>query len=86
MNGTGLGVFPYAYTVPGLSNGVGYYLAVRAEDSASPVHEDTNAVVLLAVPGTNGRGREFPRLPSMEIFRIGPAFLGPGRGRLTATR
>jgi hypothetical protein len=58
-NGTGPGIFPYEYTVPGLSNGVRYYLALRAEDSASPVHEDTNSVVLLAVPGTNGAAGNF---------------------------
>ncbi len=52
--GTGPGLFPYEYTVTGLSNGVAYLFAVRAQDSASPAHEDTNTATLLAVPGTNG--------------------------------
>ena len=52
--GTGPGVYPYEYTVGGLTNGVSYTFAVRAEDSAVPVHEDTNIVTLSAVAGTNG--------------------------------
>jgi hypothetical protein len=52
--GTGPGSYPFEYTVTGLSNGVTYLFAVRAEDSASPAHEDTNTVVLSAVAGTNG--------------------------------
>ena len=58
-NGTGPGIFPYEYTVSGLSNGVTYQFAVRAEDSASPAHEDTNAVTLLAVPGPQGAAGNF---------------------------
>jgi len=54
MLGTGPGSYPYEYTVLGLSNGVTYQFAIRAEDSASPAHEDTNTVVLAAVAGTNG--------------------------------
>src|SRR6266567_4620180 len=53
-NGAGPGIYPYEYTVTGLSNGVSYLFAVRAEDSASPVHEDTNTVTLIATPGPVG--------------------------------
>ncbi len=52
--GTGPGVYPYEDTVTGLSNGVNYSFAVRAEDSAVPVHEDTNTVTLSVTAGTNG--------------------------------
>ena len=52
--GTGAGRYPYEYTVSGLSNGIAYQFAVRAEDSASPAHEDTNTLFLVAVTGTNG--------------------------------
>ena len=52
--GTGPGIYPYEYTVTGLSNGVTYLFAVRAEDSATPSHEDTNTVVLSVMVGTNG--------------------------------
>jgi hypothetical protein len=51
--GTGAGIYPYEYTVTGLCNGVAYTFAVRAEDSASPSHEDTNTVALSVVAGTN---------------------------------
>jgi hypothetical protein len=54
--GTGPGVYPYEYTVAGLSNGVTYTFAVRAEDSAVPSHEDTNTVALSVAAGTNGAG------------------------------
>jgi hypothetical protein len=37
-----------------LTNGATYFFAVRAEDSATPSHEDTNAVNIAAVPGTSG--------------------------------
>ena len=50
-SGTGPGIYPYEFTVTGLSNGLSYRFAVRAEDSASPSHEDTNLVVLSAVAG-----------------------------------
>ena len=39
-----------------------YFVAVRAEDSASPSHEDTNSVTLLAVPGTNGAASNFRKI------------------------
>jgi hypothetical protein len=52
--GAGPGSYPYEYTVAGLSNGVTYRFAVRAEDSATPAHEDTNTVILSTAPGTNG--------------------------------
>ncbi len=48
--GTGPGIYPYQYTITGLSNGVAYTFAVRAEDSAAPSHEDTNTVTLSAYP------------------------------------
>ncbi len=53
-NGAGAGIYPYEYTITGLSNGVSYLFAVRAEDSASPVHEDTTTVTLIATPGPVG--------------------------------
>jgi hypothetical protein len=54
--GTGPGIYPYCGTVTGLQNGLTYYFAVRAEDSASPAHEDTNTVSLAVVPGTAAAG------------------------------
>ena len=51
--GTGPGIFPYCYNVTGLQNGMTYAFAVRAEDSCSPSHEDTNAVFVTVVAGTN---------------------------------
>lgn len=53
VTGTGAGIYPYEYTVTGLSNGVPYTFAVRAEDSAAPSHEDTNTITLSVVAGTN---------------------------------
>jgi hypothetical protein len=53
-NGTGPGSFPYGCTVKGLSNGTTYSFAVRAGDSATPPHEDTNIVAIAATPGTTG--------------------------------
>ena len=50
--GTGPGVYPYSYTVTGLQNGMTYSFAVRAEDSCSPAHEDTNAVSITVVAGS----------------------------------
>jgi hypothetical protein len=52
--GTGPGLYPYCYTITGLTNSNTYFFAVRAEDSANPSHEDTNAVTLAAVPGGFG--------------------------------
>jgi hypothetical protein len=52
--GTGPGLYPYCYTISGLTNGNTFFFAVRAEDSAQPSHEDTNAVTLAAVPGGCG--------------------------------
>lgn len=52
--GTGPGLYPYCYTVAGLTNGATYFFAVRAEDSSIPSHEDTNALSLAAVPGGCG--------------------------------
>jgi len=51
--GTGPGIYPYCYTVTGLQNGMTYAFAVRAEDSCSPAHEDTNAASITIVAGTN---------------------------------
>jgi len=51
--GTGPGIFPYCYNVAGLQNGMTYAFAVRAEDSCSPAHEDTNTVFITVVAGTN---------------------------------
>ena len=51
--GTGPGIYPYCHTVTGLQNGMTYAFAVRAEDSCSPSHEDTNLVSITIVPGTN---------------------------------
>jgi len=51
--GTGPGVYPYCYTVTGLQSGTTYSFAVRAEDSCFPTHEDTNAVSITVVAGTN---------------------------------
>jgi hypothetical protein len=59
LSGTGPGIFPYEYTISGLSNGVKYLFAVRAEDSATPAHEDTNTTTLLAVPGADGSAGNF---------------------------
>lgn len=50
--GTGPGVYPYCHTVTGLQNGMTYSFAVRAEDSCSPAHEDTNAVSITVVAGS----------------------------------
>jgi hypothetical protein len=52
-NGTGPGIYPYCYTVTGLQNGMTYAFAIRAQDSCSPVHEDTNTVSITVVAGTN---------------------------------
>jgi len=54
--GTGPGSYPYSCTVTGLQNGLTYFFAVRAEDSSSPPHEDTNAVSIAVVPGTTAAG------------------------------
>jgi len=51
---TGPGIYPYACTITGLTNGETCFFAVRAQDSAAPPHEDTNAVTIAAVPGTSG--------------------------------
>ena len=53
-NGTGPGSYPYGCTVTNLSNNMTYCFAIRAEDSASPPHEDTNTVSIAATPGTAG--------------------------------
>ncbi|SPE52306.1 hypothetical protein SBV1_1500012 [Verrucomicrobia bacterium] len=53
-SGTGPGSYPYAFTVTGLSNGITYCFSVRAEDSATSPHEDTNTVSIAATPGTAG--------------------------------
>lgn len=52
-SGTGPGVYPFEYTIAGLTNGVSYTFAVRAQDSAVPAHEDSNIVTLSAIAGTN---------------------------------
>jgi len=54
--GTGPGSYPYSCTVTGLQNGLTYAFAVRAEDSSSPSHEDTNTVSIAVVPGTTAAG------------------------------
>ncbi len=51
---SGPGIYPYGYTTTGLTNGMTYFFAVRAEDSATPSHEDANVVTIAAVPGTAG--------------------------------
>jgi len=51
--GTGPGIYPYCFRIAGLKNGMTYAFAVRAEDSCSPSHEDTNTVSITIVPGTN---------------------------------
>lgn len=66
--GTGAGSYPYSCTVTGLQNGVTYSFAVRAEDSAVPSHEDTNAVTITTVPGTGARG-------NYRAIKIDGAFL-----------
>ncbi len=53
-NGTGPGLYPYGYTITGLSNGATCFFSIRASDSASPSHEDTNIVAIAATPGTRG--------------------------------
>jgi hypothetical protein len=54
--GTGPGSYPYSCTVTGLQNDLTYSFGVRAEDSSSPPHEDTNAVSISVVPGTTAAG------------------------------
>ena len=54
--GTGSGRYPYCYTVTGLQNGLTYSFAVRAEDSCSPSHEETNTVSIAVVPGSGASG------------------------------
>jgi hypothetical protein len=51
--GTGYGIYPYCYTVTGLKNGLTYSFAIRAQDSCAVPHEDTNAVSISTVVGTN---------------------------------
>ena len=48
LTGTGAGRYPYEFTVTGLTNGLTYRFAIRAEDALA--NEDTNAVVLDATP------------------------------------
>jgi len=50
--GTGPGIYPYCYTVTGLQNGLAYSFAVRAQDTCTPAHEDTNVVSMTVIPGT----------------------------------
>ena len=59
---TGPGIYPYAYTVTGLTNGVTCFFAVRAQDSAAPAHEDANAVNIAVVPGTGGATGTYRRI------------------------
>ena len=66
--GTGPGIYPYCYTVAGLQNGVAYAFAVRAEDACSPAHEDTNAVGIAVVAGTNDA------LSTYKVITIDGAF------------
>ena len=54
--GTGPGRYPYSCIVTGLQNGEVYFFGVRAEDSSSPAHEDTNVVTIGAIPGTTTTG------------------------------
>jgi hypothetical protein len=54
--GTGPGRYPFSCTVTGLQNGVTYSLGVRAEDSSTPPHEDTNMVAIAVVPGMTAAG------------------------------
>jgi hypothetical protein len=62
MVATGPGIYPYAYTVAGLTNGLTYFFAVRAEDSATPSHEDTNIVAIAGMPGANGPFGNYRRI------------------------
>jgi fibronectin type III domain protein len=50
LAGAGVGIYAYEYTVTGLAPGETYHFAVRAEDSASTVHEETNTNYLTATP------------------------------------
>lgn len=52
-SGTGPGYYPYCHTVNGLQNGMTYVFAVRAEDSCTPAHEDSNTVSITVVAGAN---------------------------------
>ena len=54
--GTGPGRYAYSCTITGLQNGATCHFAVRAQDSASPAHEDTNTVALSVVPGVPASG------------------------------
>ena len=49
--GTGAGRYPHEFQITGLTNGITYRFAVRAEDALG--HEDLNTVVLNAVPQSN---------------------------------
>jgi hypothetical protein len=62
LTGTGTGRYAFEHTVTGLSNGVSYLFAVRAEDACSPPHEDTNTVVLPAQVGTTVRAGDFRQI------------------------
>jgi hypothetical protein len=48
--GAGAGVYANEYTITGLTNGINYSFAVRAQDSAAIPHEDANTVILQAFP------------------------------------
>jgi hypothetical protein len=50
--GTGSGIYPYCYTLTGFQNGMTYAFTVRAEDSCTPPHEDTNTVSITVVAGS----------------------------------
>jgi hypothetical protein len=65
--GTGPGHYPYSCTVTGLQNRLTYFFGVRAEDSSSPPHEDTNLVTIAVVPGTTSAG-------NYKIIRVDGSF------------
>lgn len=76
----GEGVYPYEYTIDGLTNGKTYYLMVRASDG---VHEDTNLKVLSATP----RERLLPDTFDQDWEYIGYTDYSPNeQAELTAQR
>ncbi len=50
VNGVGPDIYPYQATVEGLEAGKPYYFVIRARDDSKQQNEDSNTVVLKAVP------------------------------------